>query len=475
MSILLSYKPLFELKIMHSYYLNKRVTQVSGPTSSNIEHYFECLSSEEQLKFLSTDQSVFDIKPSHETAELLKQLGCLAKVDKNRLVVAAKSDGTSSELPLFTFPANTVLSFHLYIKDTSFFEATSLADTNLSGGNVFYFDNYLTNGKSFPYLSKAYPFMTSGRVYRPGDMIVRSSRLYIAKQRATGTASGTPSATSWYREENPLPSSAHVAATTYAAGTCVIRSNNLYRALTSTNSTPSSSNSTPPLVKSNPAALWLNLGPLPYQYVHQSDLLPISSKNYYPGIALPNGASITLTIRQRSGNSNTAPTNGDVVFTETQVSPSNGFKPVFDLKHLPDGKYSVAYTTTTGVVFSATDTYIVEAAGRIWGVVEISCNSGSGDFNLFDGAGKFRSPIFQLRFKNRLTFWKYRSKSTASTLYNSKDAQPLLQNGIYSVVPDDGAPTVNRVDVPNPSVRQVKPEKDATNEIIKYISEIFIS
>ena len=61
--------------------------------------------------------------------------------------------------------------------------------------------------------------------------------------------------------------------------------------------------------------------------------------------------------------------------------------------------------------------YFIEDPGEqsLKGIIEIFSRRGSGTYNLFAPNGKVRSPVFELRFKNRQSEWKHRDKNTHKT------------------------------------------------------------
>jgi hypothetical protein len=67
----------------------------------------------------------------------------------------------------------------------------------------------------------------------------------------------------------------------------------------------------------------------------------------------------------------------------------------------------------------------------VFGVIRLSATASDGDFSFLDANGhaKTTAPIFQLRFKNRSTIWKYLDKRTGTLKSSESDPLPLTYFG----------------------------------------------
>jgi hypothetical protein len=92
-------------------------------------------------------------------------------------------------------------------------------------------------------------------------------------------------------------------------------------------------------------------------------------------------------------------------------------------------------------------------------------------FSFVDNAGKAKAtcPIFQVRFKNRSTFWKYFNKTTGDWKSTTPQPLPITYHGNAAPVPE--IPSEKRKQKPSGSL--VKAEKDNDNKIVQLVSEIF--
>lgn len=99
---------------------------------------------------------------------------------------------------------------------------------------------------------------------------------------------------------------------------------------------------------------------------------------------------------------------------------------------------------------------------NVFAIIRIQANrSDDPDFSIIDSAGHARTarPVFQVRFKNRSTLWKYFNKNTSSLLSTESQPLPLTRWG-------------------NAGTRQkpeslVKAEKDG-DRITRLVSEIYV-
>jgi hypothetical protein len=100
---------------------------------------------------------------------------------------------------------------------------------------------------------------------------------------------------------------------------------------------------------------------------------------------------------------------------------------------------------------------------NVFALIRISAvRANDGDFSLIDseGHGKMPHPVFQIRLKNRSTFWQYLNKNTGAVLSTEVNALPLTQYG-------------NAGSKQKPSAGLVKAETSGT-KITRLVSEIFV-
>lgn len=100
---------------------------------------------------------------------------------------------------------------------------------------------------------------------------------------------------------------------------------------------------------------------------------------------------------------------------------------------------------------------------KVFALIRLSAvRAGNADFSFVDGSGhvKANNPVFQVRFKNRATFWKYFNKNTGAAVSAETDALPLThyKNAGTKQKPSHGL------------VKTVK----SNDKITELVSEIFV-
>ncbi|MBV5311923.1 MAG: hypothetical protein JZU47_01435 [Prolixibacteraceae bacterium] len=169
MSQSLLYKSLFEVNILHHFFLNKG------------EQEWDKMSQEDKDKMESNYdiREIFDITPTPESIKSLSSHSCIFKKTSSGILVGIKAKPDqlnpgkfNSFVPLAD---NLTFRFLLRLKDLNFMNYTALP---LKGnqGKIFVFSNSLNNtSNSFPALSAIPPVFKSGNTYMPGDILTDDS------------------------------------------------------------------------------------------------------------------------------------------------------------------------------------------------------------------------------------------------------------------------------------------------------------
>jgi hypothetical protein len=196
MSATISYSILFEVKVLHHYFLNRG------------ENDFEKMPEEEKARvMLNYDvREIFNIVPTDECRGMLDSHQCLFKTTSQGLLVGlrAKPDGQDpSKFKPFKEPsAETRFTFRLELRDFGFMNYTALP---LAGneGRVYVFRN-LEGGqpRQYPSLSATPALFDNTREYMPGDILSNNlnnpAEIYIARLKTTNN---TSTASDWLKEK----------------------------------------------------------------------------------------------------------------------------------------------------------------------------------------------------------------------------------------------------------------------------------
>lgn len=165
MSQILLYKNLFEVNILHHFFLNKG------------EQEWDKMSQDDKDKMLSNYdiREIFDITPTPESTKSLSAHNCIFKKTTSGIFVGIKAKPDQVNTGKFNsfVPLADHLTFRflLRLKDLNFMNYTALP---LQGNRdkIFVFSNSLNiNSNSFLAISAIPPVFKPGNTYLPGDML----------------------------------------------------------------------------------------------------------------------------------------------------------------------------------------------------------------------------------------------------------------------------------------------------------------
>jgi len=165
MSQILLYKSLFEVNILHHFFLNKG------------EQEWDKMSQEDKDKMESKFdiREIFDITPIQESIKALSSHSCIFKRTSTGILVGIKAEADKANPGKFKsfvlLADNLTFRFLVKLKDSNFMNYTALP---LQGNRdrMFVLSNSLNNtSNTFPALSAIPPVFKSGNIYMPGDML----------------------------------------------------------------------------------------------------------------------------------------------------------------------------------------------------------------------------------------------------------------------------------------------------------------
>jgi hypothetical protein len=196
MSFSIAYNILFEVKILHHFFLNRG------------DKAYDTMNDEEKadimLKYDVRD--FFDIKPTEDCKRILRSHNCLCKMTSNGIIAGLRAEPDGSQPPKFSsfmpLADDLKLTFLVSLRDMDFMNYTALP---LKGNEnrVYSFQNTTTgNPKKFPALSTIPPIYKAATEYMPGDMLsdnaLNQTKLFTAKLK---TSNATSNATDWLKEQ----------------------------------------------------------------------------------------------------------------------------------------------------------------------------------------------------------------------------------------------------------------------------------
>lgn len=218
---------------------------------------------------------------------------------------------------------------------------------------------------------------------------------------------------------------------------------------------------------SPPHANWINddlVAGKPLQYANQQDLLPYYTDciRYNTGQA---GLNLTVKIKNRWG---------DTITPEfIQLIENDKIVALVDIHFLPEDFYAIKLEDNAKPYSSEFSFYRLPPASDADALLDLSFKSDESTYNMTDVDGSLRSPVYELRFKNRSTLWRY--LGLKFTNLPESGPHPLTKAGIVEItIKDKDNNDVS--DVPNPNIRMVKTEHPTNdNQHYDVVSEIFIN
>ncbi len=241
--------------------------------------------------------------------------------------------------------------------------------------------------------------------YQPG----KNQRYYFsnAYQTKLGTVLYLSSQTAAYNS-----------GTAYKAGDFTLNgSNDVFEAIK-----PSSSGDAHAL---NDTAYWIKRGK--FQYVNDESLVEVTSLVYTFETTPSTNFSINVFAENPlSGNLDLPVDTENKTFNQAQSSVQ------VRLEKLPKGRYCIEVNGQSKVVYLDSDALY----SQVLGILEIvNIQPASNAFSLIDGSGKLKQPRFNIRFANRLVYWKYQTRTADIKAVN--DSRPLPDKFTFSLARDN--------------------------------------
>ncbi len=183
MAIIIEYDTLFEIRILHHYFLN-----------SGLTHFGQMTESEKAASMLRYDsREIFDIHPTSETLRLLASCKAIFRHTATGLIAGIRSvkgeNQPDKKRASLGFDTTDTFTFTVEVKDPGFRNYTSLP-LKTENETMFLFKNTEQDSKiEFPSLSVNPALFKNGTTYNPGDMVADQAenpqKLFIAKVRTT--------------------------------------------------------------------------------------------------------------------------------------------------------------------------------------------------------------------------------------------------------------------------------------------------
>jgi hypothetical protein len=402
MSFHIIYKNLFEVKLLHHFFLN------------NGEQGWDAMEPEEKIRMEEQYDSreIFRVEPTVDCLTMLKAHHALFRATPSGFMVGIKSVADSilpgAFNPFSKLDEDLTFRFLIRIKDTNFLNYTALP---LSGqdGSIYVFKNYqVTNQAVYPSICAIQPQYKPGKEYLPGDMLsndpVNQTRLFTALVK---TMNNTSNPSDWLNEEG---------------------------------------NATTPL-----------------RYASEADRYPVATGIYNYKV---NQANLVPKVTIKNGK-------GEFINPKLEILAGAHHIIQADLRGYPAGFYSLHAENADPAYLDDINLYLLKEDVMPFGMIEIRVKSNQPGFDLLD-QGHLLTPAFELRFRNRMTYWRYFGKYF-EVPFEVADPLPVTRFGLIEITkppePDDSKVIM----LPNPSPAGIKPDALVKAGEKKYYSDIHIN
>jgi hypothetical protein len=144
-----------------------------------------------------------------------------------------------------------------------------------------------------------------------------------------------------------------------------------------------------------------------------------------------------------------------------------------DMRGFPEGYYTMHIQTDDLSYSDDLSFFLIHERVSPFGIIRLSVRSDDSLYNMTDDQGFLRSPVYELRFRNRATHWRYNGKKFDGSSVTASPL-PLTRFGFIenvTVNDKDGNPVD---DLPNPSVMMIKTEAMVREDEKKFYSDIHI-
>ncbi len=175
----------------------------------------------------------------------------------------------------------------------------------------------------------------------------------------------------------------------------------------------------------NDAAYWIKRGK--FQYVNDESLVEVTSLVYtFESTPSTNFSINVFAENPLSGNLELPVDTENRTFSQAQSSVQ------LRLEKMPKGRYRIEVNGQSKIVYLDGDALY----SQVLGIVEIvNVQPASNAFSLIDGSGKLKQPKFNIRFANRLVYWRYLMRTADITAVN--DSRPLPDKFTFTPGPDN--------------------------------------
>lgn len=164
---------------------------------------------------------------------------------------------------------------------------------------------------------------------------------------------------------------------------------------------------------------------------------------------------------------------GNTINPKMEILQGDFYTLQVDMLKFKEGFYTIKIESDNPAYHDEITFYLLQNSYTPFAIIEIKVKSRQSAYDLIN-QGSLTSPVFEIRFRNRYTYWRYISKKF-STPYTTENPLPLTRNGNIEVLKPPEPEETEPMALPNPSVSLVKAEALLNETETKYYSDIHIN
>ncbi len=201
----------------------------------------------------------------------------------------------------------------------------------------------------------------------------------------------------------------------------------------------------------------------PLSYINLNDSYPVA--NGYFTYSMKEKDSLPIAhIKDAAGNT---------INPKMEILQGDFYTLQVDMLKFKEGFYTIKIDSDNPAYHDDVTFYLMQSSDTPFALIEIKVKSIQPAYDLIN-QGNLNLPVFEIRFRNRHTYWRYISKKFSAP-FITEDPLPLTRYGNIEVLKPPEPEETEPVALPNPSVRLIKAEAMVNETETKYYSDIHIN
>jgi hypothetical protein len=201
----------------------------------------------------------------------------------------------------------------------------------------------------------------------------------------------------------------------------------------------------------------------PMSYINLNDNYPVAN-GFFTYIMKEKDSIPIVQIKDAAGNT---------INPKMEILLGDFYILQVDMLKYKEGFYNIKIDSNNPAYHDEVTFYLMQGSNSPFAIIEIKVISRQSAYDLIN-QGSLTSPVFEIRFRNRHTYWRYISKKFSSP-FITEDPLPLTRFGNIEVLKPPEPEETETMSLPNPSVSLIKAEALANPIETKFYSDIHIN